>query len=147
MSQPAQTNLNPTHWRPFVLSLTTHLFLVAFLLLWGFSANRAGPEGELRHAGIVLTQAQENQKVEYLNESDLAQETENKSEIKPIDPSALPPPALAAPMKAPDRPDLPGFAPSDFDANEMADVPAKSENQSQYQLSEEDLKLIRKISD
>ncbi|MDG1873553.1 MAG: VWA domain-containing protein, partial [Mariniblastus sp.] len=85
----------------------------------------------------------ENQKVEYLNESDLAQETENKSEIKPIDPSALPPPALAAPMKAPDRPDLPGFAPSDFDANEMADVPAKSENQSQYQLSEEDLKLIR----
>jgi len=143
MTQPAQAKTYPNNWRPFVLSLLTHMFLVLFLVLLGFSASRTGPEGELRHAGIVLTSAKDNQEVEYLSESDLAQESESESETEPTDPATLPPPALAAPKETPDRPDLPGFAPTQFDANDMANVPTESNNKSQYELSEEDLKLIR----
>lgn len=149
MSQPSTPNPNSApqqNWRPLVLSLLTHLFLVLILLLFGFSAVRPGPEGDIRRAGIVLAVANEQKETEYLTDEDLSQESQADSSSETIDPAASPPPALATPSVTPDRPDLPGvetFEPSEFDANQMANVPVESANNSQYELSEQDLKLIR----
>lgn len=149
MSQPASPTSNSApqqNWRPLVLSLLTHLFLVTILLLLGFSSTRPGPAGDLRRAGIVLAVANENKEVEYLTETDLTKESEEEADSEAVDPAASPPPALATPTITPDRPELPGFEsvePNDFDANQMANVPVESNNNSQYQLSEADLKLIR----
>jgi Ca-activated chloride channel family protein len=125
------------------MSLLTHLLLVIFLILWAHSSGRSAPEGELRRAGIVLAVESENQETEYLSESDVAEVADDPTDSEQADPATMPPPPLAAALEAPQRPDLPGpeFIES-LDANNMANVPGPSKTSFQYELTDEDLKMI-----
>ena len=134
-------------WRPILLSFLTHFFLVLLLVLLGFSAGNSSPEGDLRRAGIVLSSTNAEKETEYLNETDLAEESQEDAESETAESAVAPPPAapaLSNPVSAeiPDLPGLESIEPNQFDANQMADATNKVDTSSQYELSEEDLKLI-----
>ena len=137
----------PSTWRPIVLSFLTHFFLVSLLLLWGFSSPSSGPQGELRRAGIVLSSANAEKETEYFNETDLAEDSQQDSDSETSEASVSPPPAppaLSNPVSEalPELPGLEAVEPNQFDASQMAETPNQSDTSTQYQLSEEDLKLI-----
>ena len=145
MSQPDQPNSKIRNWRPLSMSLLTHLLLAIFLILLAHSAGQSAPEGELRRAGIVLAVESENQETQYLKEFDLPQDTNELTASENSTVSNLSPPSLAA-LDQPRRPDLPGselIDTSDLDAINMAAVPGISKSNTQYELTEEDLKLIQ----
>jgi hypothetical protein len=146
MSQQAPLNSKPWNWRPIGMSFLTHVFLVFFLILLGYCYSSPGSgDGELRRAGIVLSVQTDDRETKYLDETDLAQETESDAEIEQSNPAAVPPPAISSQFEAPDRPELPGFeslTDTDIDANQMAVVP-NANSASEYELSESDLKLIK----
>ena len=146
MSQTAGTNSKLKNWRPLGMSLLTHLFLVLFLILLGYIYSvPSNTQGTLRRAGVVLAVQSENQDAEYLDETDIPLDSTDPAEIEQSNPASNPPPALAAELETPDRPELPGvesLLDSDLDANRMAKVPNNANSNSHYQLSEQDLKLI-----
>jgi hypothetical protein len=146
MSQTAGFNSKLKNWRPLGMSLLTHLFLVLFLILLGyFYSVPSNTQGTLRRVGVVLAVPSENQDAEYLEEADIPQELTDSAEIEKSNPASNPPPALAAELETPDRPELPGvesLRDSDLDANRMTKVPSDANSNSHYQLSEQDLKLI-----
>lgn len=132
------------NWRSLGLSFFFHLLLVVFLLLFGFSAQRRGTEGELRRTGIVLASQNQLNQTEYLDEKDLAEEQESEAESsQTVEAASSPPPALNVEFEQPDRPDLPGF--SDFDSqtdvNQMVDNASNNASFEQT-LNEADLKAI-----
>ncbi len=135
------------NWRPFLMSFLTHLFLVLLLLLLGFSTGSSAPKGELRRAGIVLSTANAEKETEYLDETDLAEDAQEDTDSETAEASLAPPPAPPAlnnPITetVPDLPGLEAIEPNQFDAIQMAETPSQSDTSSQYELSEEDLKLI-----
>ena len=147
MSHPTTSNSRFKNWRPIGMSFLTHMLLVGFLILLGYfySAPQAG-DGKLRRTGIVLSVQDDQQETQYLNESDLPQEIVDNSEMEQSSPTSAPPPSLASQFETPDRPELPGFESlqdTDLDANQMAAATSDSNSNSQYVLSEEDLKLIK----
>ncbi len=147
MSQAAENNAKRKNWRPLGMSFLTHLLFLLFLVLLGYFYTVPGSsEGTLRRVGVVLAVQSENQDAEYLDETDLREETADATDIEQTNPAMNPPPALAAEFETPDRPELPGvesLRDSDLDANQMAEVPSNAKSDSHYQLSEQDLKLIQ----
>ena len=146
----AQDNLakqDSTNWRPMLLSFLTHFFLVLLLLLLGISSQSSQPPGELRRAGIVLSTSNAEEETEYLNETDLAEDSQEDLESETAEASLAPPPAppaLSSPVSEP-LPDLPGLEavePNQFDATQMAETEQQLDTSAQYELSKEDLKLI-----
>lgn len=146
MSEPTASNSKLKNWRPMGMSFLTHLLLAVFLILLGyFYTGPSATEGKLRRAGVVLAVQTDNQETEYLDESDLPQDDAEVSELEQSNPASNPPPALAAQVETPDRPELPGvesLQDADLDANRMTEVPNNSNSNSHYPLSEKDLKLI-----
>ena len=146
MSQREADKPKLKKWRPLGMSFLTHLFLVVFLILLGyFAPQRSATEGELRRVGVVLAVQSDDQEAEYLDESDFPDETTDTAEIEQSNPASTPPPALAAALESPERPELPGFESlldADLDANQMANVSNNTQSNSHFQLSAEDLKLI-----
>jgi len=146
-SQAKLAGQSSKSWRPILLSFLTHFFLVLLLVLLGFSASSSSPQGDLRRAGIVLSSTNAEKETEYLNETDLAEESQKDALPEAAEPAATPPPAapaLSSPVtaQAPELPGLEAIEPNQFDANQMADATNKADTSSQYELSEEDLKLI-----
>ncbi len=130
------------------MSFLTHLLLATILILLGYfsTSPSQSEDGILRKAGIILTVQNDNEETEYLDPADLPSENESANAIEPSNPASQPPPALSAELKQPDRPELPGFDSSpdvSLDANQMTEVPSDSNSHAHYELSEEDLKLIK----
>ncbi|MFK7766567.1 MAG: hypothetical protein AB8B55_05050 [Mariniblastus sp.] len=134
-------------WRPISMSLLTHFLLVVFLIALGYSAGSQGTPDQVRRGGIVLTAQTEENETEYLTPEDLPQNnSESATSAAAAPASSDAPPALASPVEPLDRPEFTGaeaVESTEFDANQMANVPAKVNSNAQYQLTEQDLRLIR----
>lgn len=143
-----QNTIQPPHqkWRPLGMSLLTHSLLVIFLLIFGFFARTPQTEsGKLRRAGVVLAVQSDTDTTEYLDESDFPEESQTETQTNQSDPSALPPPAMAAPQQTPDIPELagpPAVPEALVDANAMSESIQRGTTDSHYELSKDDLKLI-----
>ena len=129
------------------MSLITHLLLATFLIILGYSSGTQGSSDKVIRAGIVLTNLKQDKETEYLSPEDLPEDVEAKPASNPnAAESADTPPPLAAAAQSIDRPEFTGaeaVKTTELDANQMADVPNKGKLDSQYELSEEDLELIR----
>lgn len=142
------TTIQPPHqkWRPLGMSLLTHSFLVILFVIFGIFATTPQPEaGKLRRAGVVLAVQSDTDTTEYLDESDFPEESQAESQTNQSDPSALPPPAMAAPQRTPDIPELagpPAVPEALTDANDMSESIKRGTADSHYELSKDDLKLI-----
>lgn len=99
----------------------------------------------MRRAGIVLEVSNEHDETRYLkNDSDVAEEISQSTNVDSISTVTDSPPPLAAPLK-PDLPNLPGtqiIETSDLDATGMATVPTTPRDKTQYQLTKADLEMI-----
>ncbi|MEM7784641.1 MAG: VWA domain-containing protein [Planctomycetota bacterium] len=138
---------SPRKWSPFLMSLLTHFLLAIFLILFSvFVVRPTGTEGELRRAGIVLTEIQNENQTEYLDPSDFETRDESLKSEPVADPASLPPPSVVQPERSQSRPELPGMEAieaSQLDANSMVNIDSNARVNSTYQLSDEDLKQIR----
>ena len=143
-----QTTIQPPHqkWRPLGMSFLSHSLLVILFIIFGIFSRTPQPEtGQLRRAGVVLAVQSETDTTEYLDESDFPEESQADTQTNQSDPSALPPPAMAASPATPDLPDLaglPSLPEALIDANDMSESIKRGSADSHYELSKEDLKLI-----
>ncbi len=126
------------------MSLMTHTLLALFLLLCGFFSQGVGrQQEEVRRAGIVLAVVSESQP-EYLSETSELNDLEQESAPAAIaEASSAEPPSMN--WKPPSCWTLTGLISAEsmvFDANRMSVVPAATGTKAEFQLSEEDLKMI-----
>lgn len=133
------------NWRPFLLSLLTHVGLMVALLLFGFW--RAGvpgdPAGQLRPVGIVLTAQQDSDEVEYFDQ-ELPSELQDQPQESEASPAAAAAPPALSPLAPPTDLKLPGLVgEAEFDASQMANVAKPSTGVEPYELSDSELALIR----
>jgi hypothetical protein len=131
-------------WHPLGMSLMTHTLLALFLLLCGFFSQGVGrQQSEVRRAGIVLAVASESEP-KYLSETSELNELDQESTPAAVaEANSAAPPAIE--LEATKMLDTTGLISAEsmvFDANRMSVVPEASGSKAEFQLSEEDLKMI-----
>ncbi len=143
MSQATNQPVHRENWRPLLLSLLTHTLLLT-LLLFVLRPVGAGGKGQPdRRIEVVLSVADSKTK-EYLTETDVTESIEqtNKSAASQSSAADLEPPPIAFP----ELEDLAGpIVPTEtgqLDANQMAEAPTSDGLNIEFELSNEDLKLI-----
>ncbi len=126
------------------MSLILHVSLLLILFFMFRPSDVAGRGEELRQASVVLVKQDSNQETEYLEETDVPESNSPAAESQPVAtladsaPPELKLPELEdvlGPITAADTPTV--------SANQLA-VPTKRNHSSEFELTEEDLEMIRR---
>lgn len=143
--QPIASHEAPIRWRPLTLSFVVHaLILAVCLLILSRFSRTVGGEPD-RTGQIVLAISTDESDIEYLEQEEVEANSQSAQEVAAMvsDLTNEPPPALE--IEPPPDIELPGAAPRDGDlnANSLANTETASVESRPYELTADDLKMIK----